>query len=119
MVSTMFNFLFSLKGRLNRMPFNLFIIPFLIVGYTPYYAPEFVFYLDSVFKKIPVFGLVVCLGIMWSSLAVTVKRLHDFDKSGWFFILLLIPYLGHALVLIPLLIKGTDGLNEYGVDPLD
>lgn len=58
-------------------------------------------------------------------LSVTVRRLHDRDMSGWWYLLVLIlsqvPYLG-VLVSIGFLVlmamKGTDGPNRFGPDPL-
>jgi uncharacterized membrane protein YhaH (DUF805 family) len=50
------------------------------------------------------------------TLAVTVRRLHDVDKSGWFILLGLIPLVG--LYLIYLYVQpGTPGPNRFGPDP--
>lgn len=40
------------------------------------------------------------LGIIVPSIAVTVRRLHDADLSGWFYLLTLIPYLGGLILLV-------------------
>lgn len=57
-------------------------------------------------------------------LALTVRRLHDLDRSAWWFlgyvILADIPYLGRmldALVLIAMCVEGTRGPNRFGPDP--
>ena len=51
------------------------------------------------------------------SWAVTVRRLHDQDKSGWFALLTFIPYIGPLILLVMAFLPGTDGENEYGFDP--
>lgn len=40
------------------------------------------------------------LGIIVPSIAVTVRRLHDANLSGWFYLLLFIPYLGGLALLV-------------------
>ena len=44
------------------------------------------------------------------SLAVGIRRMHDVNKSGWY---ILIPI--YSLILC--FTKGTEGPNDYGVDP--
>lgn len=51
------------------------------------------------------------------SIAVLVRRLHDVDKSGWFFLVSLIPLVGAIWLLIVLCTEGTSGDNQYGSDP--
>ena len=50
-------------------------------------------------------------------IAVTVRRFHDQDKSGWFVLLNFIPYIGSFIVLIFMCLEGTKGPNRYGPDP--
>ncbi len=59
----------------------------------------------------------VGLGILIPSLAVTVRRFHDQDKSGWFVLLGLIPYIGGLIVLVFMFLEGTRGPNRFGSDP--
>ena len=51
-------------------------------------------------------------------IALTVRRFHDQDKSGWMYLLVLIPYIGSVVILIFMLLKGTPGENRFGPDPL-
>ena len=50
-------------------------------------------------------------------LAVTVRRFHDQDKSGWMILLNLIPYIGGFIILVFMCTEGTRGENMYGDDP--
>lgn len=63
--------------------------------------------------------LLICvfyLAMFIPSLAVSVRRLHDSDKSGWLLLLSLIPF-GGFVILIFTLLDGTPGPNRYGEDP--
>ncbi len=57
------------------------------------------------------------VGTIIPSIAVTVRRLHDQDKSGWFYLFSFIPYIGGFVLLIFMCIEGTPGPNRYGPDP--
>ena len=59
------------------------------------------------------------LGIIVPSIAVQVRRFHDQDKSGWFVLLALIPFLGGLIVLVFMCLEGTKGANRFGPDPKD
>ncbi len=50
-------------------------------------------------------------------LAVTVRRLHDIDRSGWWLLLLVVPFLGWFTLFIFYCLDGTSGSNRFGPDP--
>lgn len=51
-------------------------------------------------------------------IAVTVRRFHDQDKSGWMYLLSFIPYVGGIVIIVFMCIGGTPGQNRFGPDPL-
>ncbi|KFF19719.1 MULTISPECIES: DUF805 domain-containing protein [Chryseobacterium] len=61
--------------------------------------------------------MVYALATFIPGLAVLVRRLHDVDKSGWWFFISLIPIVGAIWLLILLFTEGTPGTNQYGVNP--
>ena len=61
--------------------------------------------------------LLLILGIIIPGIAVQVRRFHDQDKSGWFVLLGLIPFVGGLIVLVFMLLEGTKGTNRFGPDP--
>ena len=66
------------------------------------------------------FGLFYCLyylAVLIPSLAVSVRRLHDIGKSGWFLFISLIPIIGSIWLLVLMCTDGTAGENEYGANP--
>lgn len=60
---------------------------------------------------------IVVLALIVPSIAVTVRRLHDQGKSGWFYLISLVPYVGGFIVLVFMCLEGTPGPNEYGENP--
>ena len=60
----------------------------------------------------------VFLALLWPSLALQVKRWHDRDKSGWFVLVNLIPFIGWLWTLIECgFLDGTQGPNRFGPSP--
>lgn len=57
------------------------------------------------------------LAIIVPSLAVTIRRFHDQDKSGWMFLLAFIPAIGGLIVFVFMCLEGTKGDNRFGPDP--
>lgn len=64
-----------------------------------------------------VLGGLYTLAVLIPSLAVSVRRLHDTNRSGWWLLLLLIPLIGALVILIFTVQDGTPGENTYGADP--
>ena len=51
------------------------------------------------------------------SLAIAIRRLHDIGKSGWWYLIVLIPLIG-ALVLLAFFVMGSQqSENKYGEVP--
>lgn len=63
--------------------------------------------------------LVILVVILIAGLSVATRRLHDHDKTGWFYLLALVPFVGWLFFLIMMLTPGTNGENSYGYDPRD
>jgi uncharacterized membrane protein YhaH (DUF805 family) len=62
---------------------------------------------------------VALIGVTWASLAIQAKRWHDHGKSGWWILINLVPVVGPLYALVMLgFIKGTDGRNAFGEDPV-
>ncbi len=62
---------------------------------------------------------VVLIASIVPNLMLSIKRLHDRDKSGWFVVVGVIPVLGPLWLLDELgFLRGTVGPNRFGADPL-
>ncbi|MDA3978421.1 DUF805 domain-containing protein [Gallibacterium sp. AGMB14963] len=57
------------------------------------------------------------LFVILPNLAVTTRRLHDINRSGWWQLLYLIPIIGWLVLLYFFVSKGNIGTNRFGEDP--
>lgn len=64
-----------------------------------------------------ILGSIYGLAVLIPSIAVTVRRLHDTDRSGWWFLIQLIPIVGSIILLVFVCLDGTRGPNRFGPDP--
>jgi len=67
---------------------------------------------------IEVLSLIFSLITLIPSIAVSVRRLHDTNRSGWWYLLIFIPLIGLIVLLIWFCTRGTAGPNRFGEDPL-
>lgn len=65
-------------------------------------------------------GFLIALAMMIPMIAVSIRRLHDTNRSGWFYLLSVIPiinYIGSIVLLAFYSLDGDVGANQYGADP--
>jgi len=110
------------SGRASVREYWMFVVGNLIIGFvgglgalilafiiglgTDIYALGFLFYILVVGG----YGLYIII----PSISITVRRLHDQDKSGVFYFLTFIPYVGPIVILVFMCLQGNTGLNQYG-----
>ena len=119
--------------RINRQRFFLYQLAFsicfllLVISLIlTLAAPIAAFHIASasyITKSFFLCFLVVLVLIIVYALAfdfsLTVRRLHDLDKSWTWIFLCFIPIIGWLFLLYLLFAKGTIGTNKYGTDPLE
>ena len=94
------------QGRARRAEFwyfQLFIIMTLVASAI----------LDQLWGT-PVLTAIAWIGLILPSLSVTIRRLHDVDKSGGWFWISLVPFVGGFVLLVFMLLDGTAGANRFG-----
>ena len=62
-------------------------------------------------------GLITSMVLMLPSISVGVRRLHDIDRSGWWYLIILIPIIGALVLLYWWVLPSTKDINSYGVPP--
>ncbi|WP_413111831.1 DUF805 domain-containing protein [Thaumasiovibrio sp. DFM-14] len=62
-------------------------------------------------------GSVYSLAVVIPTIAVTVRRMHDTGRSGWWVLIGFIPLVGLLAILFFAAAEGTPGSNDYGPNP--
>jgi uncharacterized membrane protein YhaH (DUF805 family) len=57
------------------------------------------------------------LAVLIPSIAVSVRRLHDIDRTGWWVLISLVPLIGWIVLLVFHGQDSTPGTNRYGPSP--
>ena len=73
---------------------------------------------DAIITLVGIATLIIQVFIIIASTALVVRRLHDVDKSGWWY-LLIFTIVGAIPLLIWFCRKGSDGRNRFGEDPFE
>lgn len=73
--------------------------------------------LYSIEAGLGVLSGIYTLAVLIPSLAVTVRRLHDIGRSGWWLLIAFIPLIGALILLIFTVLDSKPGSNQYGPDP--
>ena len=94
------------SGRATRQAYWMFVlIQFIIsIGLSIIGAVTDMEYLSTVFM----------LAIFVPSLAIVARRLHDIGKSGWWWLIILVPFIGIIIYIVFLATKGDANVNVYG-----
>jgi uncharacterized membrane protein YhaH (DUF805 family) len=116
--------LFSFRGRVARLRYflqSLAIMGALLVAIAGIaailLATEHFTGSDAVFVA-GIVGMIIAYVVAMVLLVfVSIKRLHDLDLSGWFYLVMLIPLVSFLFSLYMLFAPGTDGPNRYGPVP--
>lgn len=118
--------LFSFEGRSTRTHYWLVTLGWLVVifvafGFFAVLGTQTGGDPDGVRGiLITAFFFPILIAFFWSNIAITVKRFHDRDKSGWWYCISLVPYIGSFWILIECgFLEGTAGPNTYGDNPRD
>ena len=107
----------NFKGRARRKEYW---------GFTLFYALIFAILGAFAFTGIGVIlFLVVFVVTLPPSIALTVRRLHDINLSGWFtlyMLIMLIPVIGEAIAIIISIVigvvQGSAESNKFGENPV-
>ena len=97
----------NFQGRARRSEFWWFALANILVFVA-------IVIVGAIVKPLIILAFVYWLAMIVPYIAVAVRRLHDTDKSGWFYLLGLVPFVGGIILLVLLCIDSTRGTNQYG-----
>lgn len=106
------------EGRATRSEywyFYLFVLITSVIGQTAATVMSFVS--EDAAMKIWILYFIFGLAIFLPQLGVTIRRLHDTGKSGWYWLIVLIPIAGIFIFIAQLIKPSSPEDNKYGPAP--
>ncbi|WP_116215061.1 DUF805 domain-containing protein [Streptomyces olivoreticuli] len=98
------------SGRARRQEYWMFTLISTVISIVLAIA-------DTVLGTGEIIEAVYTLALLLPMIAVTVRRLHDTDRSGWWFLIGLVPIVGWIVMLVFMCLDSTPGHNNYGSSP--
>ncbi|PNW27048.1 DUF805 domain-containing protein [Formosa algae] len=100
------------KGRARRQEYWMFVLINTAISWSLAILDYFVG--SGIFSAIS--GL-YSLAVFIPGLAVSVRRLHDIGKSGWFLLLIFLPIIGWIWLIVLMATDSEHGPNAWGDNP--
>ncbi|WP_040725881.1 DUF805 domain-containing protein [Thiomicrorhabdus sp. Kp2] len=107
---------FNFKDRATRQQFWLFTLIYMVL-YQVILATDVMTGMYDEETQVGLASTLYALGLFIPSLALSVRRLHDIGKSGWWLLLWLVPILGWIVLLVFYVLDSEKEENKYGVSP--
>ncbi len=113
--------LFATTGRIGRIRYLAYsaivtLLAYLVMGVVGFglgmsAGPE------AGFGGFAVAMLIIFIPMVYMTVVIAKRRLHDLDKSGWWMLLLLIPLVGFIMGLYMVFAPGSKNANQFGPPP--
>ena len=106
------------SGRARRKEYWFFVLFNIIIGLALTFI-DFSTGLYDVESEIGLLSSLYSLAVLVPSIAVTIRRLHDTSRTGWWFLIAFVPIIGVIVLLVFMVFDSTPGDNQYGPNPKD
>ena len=131
-VGSAYTNILNFSGRASRAEFWWFQLYVFMVNFAICLAmfgfmfskPELLFQLETnpaiLEESLPWAGTYFVANIIFlviPGISIVVRRLHDIDRSGWWYFIPILPIIGIIILFVFLVIPGTPGRNRFGHDP--
>ncbi len=120
-VKSTFNNYADFDGRANRREFWCFTFSYFLISTLLFILIEHLHGIEqihSIYILITILFIVFQVAIFIPIISLSVRRLHDIGRSGWYILIILIPIVGFITLLIFYLSKSQKGSNVYGQEPI-
>jgi uncharacterized membrane protein YhaH (DUF805 family) len=101
----------NFEGRASRSAFWWWVLFQIIVEFVAAILDY------AIFSNLGVFYGLTALALLLPSFSVSIRRLHDTDRTGWWLLIYLIPVIGFIVLLVFFLTDSDRGPNRYGPGP--
>ena len=102
-------------GRARRKEYWMFVLFNLIIAIVLGVIDNMMHTVTS--SGIGLLGGLYALAVLLPGIGVSIRRLHDTGKSGWWMLLVFLPLVGGLILLILMVFDSQPGENQYGPNP--
>ena len=106
-VSYLQNEYVKFDGRVSRCKYWMFALYSMLVGLA-------ISVIVTILPFLSVLSVLYLLVILVPSVGLAVRRLHDINFSGWWFLISLVPYIGGIALIFLLALPGDNKANNFG-----
>lgn len=103
------------NGRARRKEYWMFVLFNLIIAFALGLIEGFAGIAPEIDQSI--LANLYTLVVLIPSIAVSVRRLHDTGRSGWWLLIGLVPLIGAIVLLVFMVQDSKLGQNQYGPNP--
>lgn len=98
------------SGRARRTEYWMFFLFNFIISFV-------LAFIEGIVGGPGIIGLLYSLAVLIPGIAVSVRRLHDTNRSGWWLLIGLVPLIGAIVLLVFMVQDSQQGDNHYGPNP--
>jgi uncharacterized membrane protein YhaH (DUF805 family) len=106
----------TFSGRSQRSEYWFFVLFYILINIGLSFIDKFIGMLDADTGVGLLSGL-FSLALLIPSIAVSVRRLHDTGRSGWWLLIGFVPIIGSIVLIVFFVLDSTPGDNAYGPNP--
>jgi uncharacterized membrane protein YhaH (DUF805 family) len=104
------------NGRSRRMEYWMFVLFNIVIGTVLSFIDYMLGMLNTTTGVGPLGGL-FSLAMLIPGIAVTIRRLHDTGRSGWWILIVLVPVIGAIWLLVLMVLDSHRETNAWGPSP--
>ena len=104
------------SGRARRKEYWMFVLFNFIAAFIIGAVGGFLAGLTNV-TAFAFLGTIYNLAVLVPSLGLLFRRLHDIGKSGWWWLIGLVPFIGWIVIIVFCCLDSQPGENQYGPNP--
>lgn len=97
-------------GRARRKEYWMFFLFNIIIAFV-------LGFVEGLAGGAGMIGMLYSLAVLIPGIAVSVRRLHDTGRSGWWLLVGLVPIIGAIVLLVFTVQDSNPGQNRYGANP--
>jgi uncharacterized membrane protein YhaH (DUF805 family) len=100
----------TFSGRARRKEYWMFFLINILVAIA-------LAIIEAILGLPGILGGIYALALLIPGIAVTVRRLHDTGRTGWWILIGLVPVIGFIVLLVFMVLDSQPGDNAYGPNP--